>query len=185
MSEENVEVVAEEKEEIKSFKALGLCDKLVEACESLGWKTPTKIQIEAIPHALEGKDLIGLAQMGSGKTGAFALPILQSLLDYHSKQEHKSSLVFFACVLSLTRELALQIAEQFEALGSGIGLKCAVQIALGKWPHIIVGTPGRVVDHLSNTKGEADRLLNEDFEKSLNDILDAIPHERRTYFLQP
>ncbi|GKV29335.1 hypothetical protein SLEP1_g38270 [Rubroshorea leprosula] len=203
MAEEDVEAVAEEKEEIKSFKALGLCDELVEACESLGWKTPTKIQIEAIPHALEGKDLIGLAQTGSGKTGAFALPILQSLLDYHSKQEHKSSPVFFACVLSPTRELAIQIAEQFEALGSGIGLKCAVlvggvdmmqqQIALGKRPHIIVGTPGRVVDHLSNTKGfslrmlkymvldEADRLLNEDFEKSLNEILDAIPRERHTY----
>ncbi|GLT29126.1 hypothetical protein SLA2020_040120 [Shorea laevis] len=177
--------MAEEKEEIKSFKALGLCNELVEACESLGWKTLTKIQIEAIPHALEGKDLIGLAQMGSGKTGAFALPILQSLLDYHSKQEHKSSLVFFACVLSLTRELALQITEQFEALGSGIGLKCAVlvggvdmvqqQIALGKLHILLLG-------HLDcMVLDEADRLLDEDFEKSLNDILDAISCERRTY----
>ncbi|XP_017627336.1 DEAD-box ATP-dependent RNA helicase 10-like isoform X2 [Gossypium arboreum] len=168
----------EEKEEIKSFKDLGLCDELVEACDSLGWKTPTKIQVEAIPHALEGKDLIGLAQTGSGKTGAFALPILHALLESHSKQGYKSAPVFFALVLCPTRELAIQIAEQFEALGSGISLKCAVlvggvdimqqQIALGKRPHVIV-------------LDEADRLLNEDFEKALDDILNVIPRDRYTY----
>ncbi|KAA8527189.1 hypothetical protein F0562_008582 [Nyssa sinensis] len=154
-----------------------------------------QIQTEAIPHALEGKDLIGLAQTGSGKTGAFALPVLQALLE--------TPHAFFACVLSPTRELAIQIAEQFEALGSGIGIKCAVLvggvdyvqqgIALGKRPHIVVATPGRLVDHLSNTKGfslrtlkylvldEADRLLNEDFEKAIDEILNVIPRERKTY----
>ncbi|XVE52788.1 hypothetical protein DITRI_Ditri02bG0151800 [Diplodiscus trichospermus] len=193
----------DEKENIKSFKDLGLCDELIEACDSLGWKTPTRIQVEAIPHALEGKDLIGLAQTGSGKTGAFALPILHALLECHSKQGYKSAPAFFALVLSPTRELAIQISEQFEALGSGISLKCAVlvggvdlmqqQIAIGKRPHIIVGTPGRLVDHLTNTKGfslrmlkylvldEADRLLNEDFEKALDDILNVIPRDRHTY----
>ncbi|KAF8031463.1 hypothetical protein BT93_D0622 [Corymbia citriodora subsp. variegata] len=187
--------MAEEKEEVKTFKELGICEQLLEACETLGWKNPTKIQVEAIPHALEGKDMIGLAQTGSGKTGAFALPILQALLD--------SPQAFFACVLSPTRELAIQIAEQFEALGSGIGVRCAVlvggvdmvqqAIALAKRPHVVVGTPGRLLDHLSNTKGfslrmlkylvldEADRLLNEDFEKSIDEILNAIPRERRTY----
>ncbi|XP_059280138.1 DEAD-box ATP-dependent RNA helicase 10-like [Lycium ferocissimum] len=185
----------ESKEEVKSFKELGVCDQLIEACHNLGWKTPSKIQAETLPHAFEAKDLIGLAQTGSGKTGAFAIPILQALLD--------SPHAFFACVLSPTRELAIQIAEQFEALGSGIGVKCAVlvggidqvqqSIALGKRPHIIVATPGRLLDHLSNTKGfslrtikflvldEADRLLNEDFEKALDQILNAIPRERRTY----
>ncbi|XP_060200967.1 DEAD-box ATP-dependent RNA helicase 10-like [Lycium barbarum] len=185
----------ESKEEMKSFKELGVCDQLIEACDNLGWKTPSKIQAEAMPHAFEGKDLIGLAQTGSGKTGAFAIPILQALLD--------APHAFFACVLSPTRELAIQIAEQFEALGSGIGVKCAVlvggidqvqqSIALGKRPHIVVATPGRLLDHLSNTKGfslrtikylvldEADRLLNEDFEKALDQILNAIPRERRTY----
>ncbi|OVA19104.1 Helicase [Macleaya cordata] len=184
-----------EDEEVKTFKGLGICEQLAEACENLGWKNPSKIQAEAIPHALEGKDLIGLAQTGSGKTGAFALPILNALLD--------SPQAFFACVLSPTRELAIQIAEQFEALGSGVGVKCAVvvggidmmqqAIALAKRPHIVVGTPGRLVDHLSNTKGfslrtlkylvldEADRLLNEDFEKTIDDILKAIPRERKTY----
>ncbi|KAK6128888.1 hypothetical protein DH2020_037368 [Rehmannia glutinosa] len=186
-------VMAEEDE--KSFKDLGINEQLAEACDNLGWKNPTKIQVEAIPHALEGKDIIGLAQTGSGKTGAFAIPILQSLLE--------TPQAFFACVLSPTRELAIQIAEQFEALGSGIGVKCAVlvggvdqvqqSIALGKRPHIVVATPGRLVDHLSNTKGfslrmlkylvldEADRLLNDDFEKSIDEILNVIPHDRRTY----
>lgn len=179
----------------KSFKDLGVNEQLVEACDSLGWKNPTKIQIEAIPLALEGKDIIGLAQTGSGKTGAFAIPIIQALLE--------APQAFFACVLSPTRELAIQIAEQFEALGAGIGLKSAVlvggvdqvqqSIALGKRPHIVVATPGRLVDHLSNTKGfslrtlkflvldEADRLLNEDFEKTLDEILNVIPRDRRTY----
>ncbi|WCJ31285.1 ATP-dependent rRNA helicase RRP3 [Euphorbia peplus] len=189
----------EEKEEVKTFKDLGICDELVEACDNLNWKNPTKIQVEALPHALEGKDLIGLAQTGSGKTGAFALPILQALI----QASEKSVQAFFACVLSPTRELAIQIAEQFEALGSGVGVKCAVlvggidmvqqSISLGKRPHIIVGTPGRLVDHLTNTKGfslrtlkylvldEADRLLNEDFEKTLDEILKVIPRERKTY----
>ena len=105
-------------------------------------------------------------------------------------------------MLSPTRELAIQIAEQFEALGAGIGVKCGVlvggidmmaqSIQLGKRPHVIVGTPGRVVDHLTNTKGfslkqlqvlcldEADRLLNLDFEQEIDQILKVIPRERRT-----
>lgn len=106
----------------KSFKDLGVDERLVEACDILGWKNPTKIQIEAIPLALEGKDIIGLAQTGSGKTGAFAIPIIQALLDAPPEKSN----IFFACVLSPTRELAIQIAEQFEALGAGIGLRSAV-----------------------------------------------------------
>jgi len=147
-----------------------------------------------VPEVLKDRDVIGLAQTGSGKTGAFALPILQGLLDKPQPM--------YVLVLSPTRELAIQIAEQFEALGAGIGLKTAVlvggvdmmaqSIALGRRPHVIVGTPGRVVDHLSNTKGfslkslkhlvldEADRLLNMDFEAEIDQILKVIPRERRT-----
>ncbi|XP_042021197.1 probable ATP-dependent RNA helicase ddx47 [Salvia splendens] len=100
-----------------------------------------EVQCEAIPIALAGRDVIGLAQTRSGKTGAFAIPIIQSLLEAPE--------AFLACVLLPTRELAIQIAEQFEVLGAGIGLKCAVlvggvdqaqqSIALGKRPHIVVG----------------------------------------------
>jgi len=126
--------------------------------------------VEAIPYALKGMDLIALAQTGSGKTAAFALPILQALL------EHRRP--FFACVLSPTRELAIQIAEQFEGLGAAIGLVCSVLvggvdriqqvISLARRPHIIV-------------LDEADVLLNMEFEKSLDDILKIIPKERRTF----
>ncbi|KAB5553305.1 hypothetical protein DKX38_010616 [Salix brachista] len=192
-------MAGETEEAVKTFADLGICEQLVEACERLGWKNPTKIQVEAIPHALQGKDLIALAQTGSGKTAAFALPTLQALL----QASVTSVPAFYACILSPTRELAIQIAEQFEALGSDIGLRCAVlvggvdmglqTIALAKRPHIVVATPGRLLDHLSNTKGfslrtlkylildEADRLLNEEFEKSLDEILTAIPQDRKTY----
>ena len=192
-------IEAPEPEDVKvekaTFRSLGVCEQLAEACDRLGWKTATPIQVDSIPLALKGQDLIGLAQTGSGKTAAFALPILQALLEKPQ--------ALFACVLSPTRELAIQIAEQFEALGSGIGLKCAVvvggidmmaqSLALAKRPHIVVGTPGRLVDHLSNTKGfslrtikylvldEADRLLNLDFEADIDEILKVIPKERHTY----
>lgn len=178
-----------------TFKALGICEPLCEAAAALKWTAPTRIQAETIPHALAGRDMIGLAETGSGKTGAFALPILQSLLAAPAR--------LFALVLAPTRELAFQIAEQFEALGASIGLKTAVvvggvdmmtqAIALARKPHVVIGTPGRVVDHLENTKGfslrsiqylvmdEADRMLSLDFEEALNTILGALPRERRTF----
>ena len=104
----------------KSFAELGVVDPLCQACETLGWKKPSKIQIEAIPVALAKHDVIGLAETGSGKTGAFALPLLQALLDKPQR--------FFGLVLTPTRELAFQIAEQFESLGKNIGVKCAVLV---------------------------------------------------------
>jgi ATP-dependent RNA helicase DDX47/RRP3 len=168
---------------------------LCEACEELKYTAPTPIQAEAIPLALQGRDLIGLAETGSGKTAAFALPILQALLDKPQPM--------FGLVLAPTRELAYQISQQFQALGSRIAVKCAVivggmdmvsqSIDLGKRPHIIVATPGRLLDHLENTKGfslrslkylvmdEADRLLDLDFGPILDKILKVLPRERRTY----
>ncbi|EQB78981.1 putative ATP-dependent RNA helicase DDX47 isoform 2 [Camelus ferus] len=158
-------------EETKTFKDLGVTDVLCEACDQLGWTKPTKIQIEAIPLALQGRDIIGLAETGSGKTGAFALPILNALLETPQR--------LFALVLTPTRELAFQISEQFEALGSSIGVQTA--------------TPGRLIDHLENTKGfnlralkylvmdEADRILNMDFETEVDKILKVIPRDRKTF----
>ncbi|CAD5231651.1 unnamed protein product [Bursaphelenchus xylophilus] len=182
-------------EEDKTFKDLGLCEPLCEACERVGWKNPTKIQLASIPPALKGSDVIALAETGSGKTGAFALPILQALMENPQRN--------FGLVLSPTRELAIQIAEQFTALGSAIGLTVAVVVggidmatqalSLAKRPHIVVATPGRLVDHLENTKGfnlrsiqylvmdEADRILNMDFEVELEKILKASPKNRRTF----
>ena len=178
----------------RTFESIGVCAELAKACASLGWRAPTDIQCASIHEALKDRDVIGLAQTVSGKTGAFALPILQSLLD--------APQAFHSLVLSPTRELAIQIAEQFETLGASIGVRASVlvggvdmttqAIRLGKRPHVIVGTPGRVVDHLENTKGfslralkvlvldEADRLLNLDFEEEIDKILRVIPSERST-----
>ena len=178
-----------------TFKELGLIDPLLQALDQVGYKSPTDIQLEALPHALQGRDIIGIASTGSGKTAAFALPVLQKLWE-----EPKG---LFACVLAPTRELAYQISQQFEALGSAMGVRCAVliggmdmptqQIALAKRPHIVIATPGRLLDHLESTKGfslrtlkflvldEADRLLDMEFTEALDKILKLLPKERTTY----
>jgi ATP-dependent RNA helicase DDX47/RRP3 len=180
--------------EAQTFEDLGLCDELLAATEDLGWKKPSIIQSQAIPAALSGRDIIGLAETGSGKTGAFAIPVIQALLA--NPQSH------FGLVLAPTRELAFQISETFENLGKHVGLRVVTIIggvrefdqakALTANPHIIVATPGRIVFHLEQTKGfslknlqylvldEADRLLNMDFEKPINQILDVIPKTRRS-----
>ncbi len=145
-----------------TFESLGIIPQICDTCTSLNFKNPTSIQREAIPHALAGKDIIGLAQTGSGKTAAFAIPILQSLWDAPAP--------FFALVLAPTRELAYQIAQTFTTLGSPLGVRVAVlvggmdmmtqSVALSKRPHIVVATPGRLMDHLENTKGFSLRKLN-------------------------
>ncbi|KAI1376978.1 ATP-dependent rRNA helicase RRP3 [Hypoxylon crocopeplum] len=179
----------------KTFKDLGIVDPLVEACHSLGYKYPTPIQAQSIPLALQDRDLIGLAETGSGKTAAFTLPILQALLEKPS--------AFFGLILAPTRELASQIGQAVEALGASISVRCAVivggldmvpqSIALSKKPHIVVATPGRLLDHLEKTKGfklsntkylvidEADRLLDMDFGPILDKLLKFLPRERRTF----
>ncbi|KAK1922160.1 putative ATP-dependent RNA helicase [Papiliotrema laurentii] len=179
----------------RTFASLGISPELCASCASLGFKNPTTIQVEAIPPALEGRDIIGLAQTGSGKTAAFSLPILQTL--WENPQP------FFALVLAPTRELAYQISQQVTSLGSAIGVRAATivggldmmsqSIALSKRPHVIVATPGRLMDHLENTKGfslkalkylvldEADRLLDMDFGPIIDKILKVIPKERNTY----
>lgn len=181
----------------KTFQDLGVIDSLCDACKALGYKNPTPIQSESIPLALEGRDIIGLAETGSGKTAAFALPILQALM------EKPQSL--FALIMAPTRELAFQISQAFEALGSLISVRVAVlvggldmvsqAIALGKKPHIVIATPGRLLDHLENTRGfslrslkylvmdEADRLLDLDFGAIIDKILKVLPRERYVYGL--
>lgn len=192
--EERVEEIVEV-EESSTFESLGVTEVICEAIRAIGWSAPTEIQKGAIPEALQGKDVIGLAETGSGKTGAFAIPILQTLLENPQR--------LYAVVLAPTRELAFQINEVFEALGAPMQLHCTCivggidmmtqSVALAKRPHIIVATPGRLVDHLQNTKGfslrglkylvldEADRMLSMDFEEEINQILSVIPRERRTF----
>ncbi|MCL4145314.1 UNVERIFIED_CONTAM: hypothetical protein GTU68_040191, partial [Idotea baltica] len=103
-----------------TFKSLGIIDELCEACKRMNWKTPTQVQKEAIPVSLQDRDVIALAETGSGKTAAFALPILQALISKPQK--------LYALVLTPTRELAVQIKEQFEELGRDVGLKCCLVV---------------------------------------------------------
>jgi ATP-dependent RNA helicase DDX47/RRP3 len=179
-----------------TFKSLGVCEPLCDACDSLGWKYATTIQEQVLPEALKGRDIIGLAETGSGKTGAFCIPVLQSLL------ENPIRGAVFCVILAPTRELAFQIHQVVEGLGQAMGATsvCVVggvpmmqqSIALGRNPHVVVATPGRLLDHLTNTKGfhlrklrylvldEADRMLSLDFEQELNELLQVIPEERKT-----
>lgn len=190
----NIEV-SDEKKTFESFLDLKLIPELLETIQALKFTKPTPIQAEAIPHALAGKDIIGLAVTGSGKTAAFAIPILQSLWN--------DQVPYYCLVISPTRELAYQIKETFDALGSSMGLRtcCIVggmspmdqALDLLRKPHVIVATPGRIIDHLEKTKGfnlrnlrflvmdEADRLLDQEFDRELDKILRVIPRERNTY----
>ncbi|KAH3722591.1 DEAD box protein [Pelomyxa schiedti] len=177
-----------------TFKDLGLCPELCLACTKMGWVHPTEIQRETIPLALRGKDIIGLAETGSGKTAAYALPTLHALLD--------KPIVIFALILLPTRELAYQVTDQYEKLGQGIGVRvCALvgglapaiqAAAIAKRPHIIIATPGRLNQHLSETRGfsletvkflvfdEADKLLGTDWENQVDTALLQVPKTRQT-----
>ncbi|KAF9325975.1 hypothetical protein BGZ91_002167 [Linnemannia elongata] len=183
--EEGEEEEEEEEPEFKStlsFGQLGLASWLVNALKAMSITAPSEIQTKCIPEILAGKDVIGGAKTGSGKTAAFALPILQKLSE--------DPYGVFAVILTPTRELAFQIAEQFNVLGKTINLKDVVvvggldmmtqAIALSKRPHIIIATPGRLRDHINSSGDsmnlskvkflvldEADRLLTETFAEDL------------------
>ena len=144
-----------------TFKSLGLIGPLLESLEQMNFKAPTEIQSEVLPQALQGRDIIGVASTGSGKTAAFALPILQKLWE-----DPKG---LFACVIAPTRELAFQISQQFESIGAVMGVRCVTiiggvdiqpqKVALAKKPHVVVATPGRLLEHLEETKGFSLRNL--------------------------
>ncbi|CAH8493174.1 unnamed protein product [Heterobilharzia americana] len=181
---------------LKSFKELGVCSEICDVISTLGWTKPSEIQLKAIPTALRKKDIVGLAETGSGKTAAFAIPILQDLL---WKPRHN-----FALVLTPTRELALQIKRLFLELGEKFGLKVICLVGgqhiedqvrdLKKLKfHVIVGTPGRVVYHLENTKelrlnhvryfvlDEADQMLEDTFEEQLAFITTKLHPNKQTF----
>mmetsp|Transcript_7561 Transcript_7561/g.10223 ORF Transcript_7561/g.10223 Transcript_7561/m.10223 type:complete len:540 (-) Transcript_7561:126-1745(-) len=180
----------------ETFNELGLTEWLVGNCKSLGMSRPTPVQCHCVPQVLKGLDVMGTAETGSGKTAAFALPILQALAE--------DPYGIFALVLTPTRELASQIVDQFRALGSGLTLKEQVVIGgvdmteqarmLCKRPHVVVATPGRLLAHFESDPrvvkamgklrflvlDEADRLLDKCFEAELRVLLQSLPKSRQT-----
>ncbi len=186
-------MTTEEVRETPTFADLGLIEPLVRVLTSLGYETPTPIQERSIPSLLEGKDVVGLAQTGTGKTAAFALPILQGIDPTNRKTQ--------AIVLAPTRELALQVCEAIAAYatnlpgirvlpvygGQGYGFQLA---GLQKGAHIVVGTPGRVIDHLERGSldltsleylvlDEADEMLNMGFAEDVERILADTPEYKQ------
>ncbi|AMG19870.1 RNA helicase [Staphylococcus saprophyticus] len=180
---------------MQNFKELGISDKMAETLQSMGFNEATPIQKESIPLALEGKDVLGQAQTGTGKTGAFGIPLIEKVAD----QEGVQSLI-----LAPTRELAMQVAESLKAFAKGQNIQVVTvfggmpidrQIkALKKGPQIVVGTPGRVIDHLNRRTlktndihtlilDEADEMMNMGFIDDMKFIMDKIPAEQRQTML--
>ena len=173
------------------FYGLGIAPALLEILARLKFTTPTPIQERAIPVAVEGKDLIGIAQTGTGKTLAFGVPMIQRIAQTKTK----------GLILLPTRELALQVDDALRQTGESLGLKTAVLIggasmrpqidALRRNPHIIIGTPGRIIDHLEQKTlflegiailvlDEADRMLDMGFLPQIKQILNKVPKARQT-----
>lgn len=182
-----------------TFQALQLSDTILRALEQEGYTSPTPIQQKAIPVVLQGRDLLGCAQTGTGKTAAFALPVLQLL----SQQPHHKSIAPKALVLTPTRELALQIEESFAAYGKHTGLKhCVIfggvsqqaqTAALRSGVDILIATPGRLLDfcgqgllNLSQLQffvlDEADRMLDMGFIHDIKKIIKILPAKKQTLF---
>lgn len=184
----------------KGFAELGLIPELLDAVRDAGYTTPTPIQGEAIPLALLGRDLIGLAQTGTGKTAGFTLPIIQRLLGgAHSigPDAHRAR----ALILTPTRELCVQVEESFRKYGrhskirvvpiyGGVALE-PQQSKLRKGIDVVVATPGRLLDHMERQNivfddleilvlDEADRMLDMGFAPQLNRIVAEIPRYRQT-----
>ena len=174
-----------------SFYGLGIAPKMLELLEKMNFTTPTAIQYKAIPLFIEGKDLIGIAQTGTGKTLAFAVPTVQRL------SQTKGG----ALIVTPTRELALQVNETFHKIAQPFGIGTAVLIggasmsfqleALKKSPRVFIATPGRLIDHirqhsvkLSNVDmvilDEADRMLEMGFIADIKRILRELPKQRQT-----
>jgi ATP-dependent RNA helicase RhlE len=183
------------------FLALGLCPLMLRAVEAEGFVTPTPIQVQAIPLVLEGKDVLGCAQTGTGKTAAFALPMLQRLSAHQPVRSGCRPIR--ALIVSPTRELASQIGDEFGRYGRHTGLSHTVIFggvgqgpqaqALRRGVDILVATPGRLWDlmtqnlvRLSDVEvlviDEADRLLDDGFLPALRRIVAKVPKERQTLF---
>jgi len=181
-----------------TFLNLNLIEPLISALSKKGYTEPTPIQQKAIPYILQGRDIFGCAQTGTGKTAAFALPILQ-LLDAKKVQGQRKTIK--ALVLAPTRELATQISESFSAYGANLGINHAVVfggvsqhhqvLALKKGVDIIVATPGRLLDLIQQghiklhdvqylVLDEADRMLDMGFINDIKKIIAKLPVKKQT-----
>ncbi|CAL6323922.1 unnamed protein product [Bathycoccus prasinos] len=180
------------------FSDLHLSRPLCRACEKLGYATPTPIQAAIIPIALTGRDVCGRAQTGSGKTAAFALPLLERML--HRPKNAVSAI--HVVIMVPTRELAVQCAQMIQRLGEYTNVQVATIVgglsmerqaaALRQRPEIVVATPGRLIDHVRNTHSfgfedvaavvldEADRLLEMGFLEEIKEIVRNMPRQRQT-----
>jgi ATP-dependent RNA helicase RhlE len=181
----------ENKFSVNGFYGLGIAPKILEILERIKFKAPTPIQEKAIPMAIQGKDIIGIAQTGTGKTHSFAIPMVQLLAQIKG----------IGLVLAPTRELAIQIDEAYQDLVGPFGMKTACLIggasmqdqvtALRRNPRIVIATPGRLIDHMGQWNfmpeqvvmlvlDEADRMLDMGFAPQINKILKFVPKERHT-----
>jgi len=182
------------------FVALGLAEPLLRALAGEGYANPTPIQAKAIPHLLAGRDLLGLAQTGTGKTAGFALPMLQRLAERRVPRVPRNPR---ALVLTPTRELAVQVGDSFAAYGRNLPLRRAVifggvgqkpQVAaLARGVDILVATPGRLLDLLGQRAlrldhveifvlDEADRMLDMGFVRDVKKIVALLPKQRQSMF---
>ncbi|OUS08596.1 DEAD/DEAH box helicase [Rhodobacterales bacterium 52_120_T64] len=181
-----------------SFNELGLDSKVLQAVVDTGYTTPTPIQAEAIPHALQGKDVLGIAQTGTGKTASFTLPMITMLSKGRARARMPRSLV-----LCPTRELAAQVAENFETYAKHVKLSMALLIGgvsfkdqdrlIDRGVDVLIATPGRLLDHFERGKlmlngvqimvvDEADRMLDMGFIPDIERIFKLTPFTRQTLF---
>ena len=180
------------------FTELALSDPILKAIEAAGYTKATPIQEKAIPAALEGRDVLGIAQTGTGKTGAFVLPMIARLEKGRARARMPRSLI-----LAPTRELAAQVAENFETLGANHKLNMALLIGgvsfdkqsaiLDRGADVLIATPGRLMDHIQRGKvmlnaieilviDEADRMLDMGFIPDIEKIVKMLPFTRQTLF---
>jgi ATP-dependent RNA helicase RhlE len=185
---------------VTHFSDLGLAGALLRAVEGEGYSTPTPIQAQAIPYLMQGRDLLGIAQTGTGKTAAFALPILHKLVSDRKRPVSRRTRVL---ILAPTRELVSQIAESFRSYGRHAHMQIATVFggvsygpqvkALGRGLDILVATPGRLLDHLQQgtlkldgteivVLDEADHMLDLGFIVPIREIVAKLPADRQTLF---
>jgi len=184
-----------------TFKDLGIVEPILQALNQKGYTNPTPIQEQAIPILLKGKDLMGCAQTGTGKTAAFAIPIIQHI--YNKNQNGNRSNKIKALVVTPTRELAIHIFDNFKIYGKNTGIKCNVifggvkqgaqTAALRQGVDVLVATPGRLLDLMNQgyislrdieyfVLDEADRMLDMGFIHDIKKLLAKLPQKRQSLF---